>query len=417
MKILDRTIIRGFFANLILWTLALCGIIIVSDLVTHFDDFFNSEATVNPLAAIASYYFFFCLRLFDMVLIFIILLSALNITINMIRRNELIALMALGVPPKRVIYPILAAAFCCSLGTLWLRESFVPQRMIKVCGKSEFFTQKSPPIDVIPAQDGWTSLKIDGESVSVDGTRVVHPVFSLPTPFGSGPRVLRADEAVWQPAQPGRDEGYLLHGIQNADEFFAEGAIDTAGNVRSPRGPDAGADSAVAEAPPISDHAISPTEPEEVFDPNSILVCAPGEAPGTAPDEAFIFCGVPPKFLAVGEEWISYASTPSLIAALRSQSLPYHNDELSNHIHQRLVKPVSDLFPLLLALPILFIYKASNPYKRGGFAALIAALYVGTCYFINFTCRTALPPSLCAFLPMILFLPAVLILFKELDRC
>ena len=123
------------------------------------------------------------------------------------------------------------------------------------------------------------------------------------------------------------------------------------------------------------------------------------------------------KFLAVGEEWISYASTPSLIAALRSQSLPYHNDELSNHIHQRLVKPVSDLFPLLLALPILFIYKASNPYKRGGFAALIAALYVGTCYFINFTCRTALPPSLCAFLPMILFLPAVLILFKELDRC
>ena len=401
MKILDRTIIRNFFANLILWTLALCGIIIVSDLVTHFDDFFNNEATVNPLAAIASYYFFFCLRLFDMVLIFIILLSALNITINMIRRNELIALMALGVPPKRVIYPILAAAFCCSFGTLWLRESFVPQRIIKVCGRSEFFTQKSPPINVIPTQDAWTRLKIDGESVSVDGTRIIHPVFSLPASVGNSQRVLRADEAVWQPAQSGRGEGYLLRGIQNADEFFAEGAIDTAGNARSPREPGAG--------------------PEGGFDQDSILVYAPGEAPGTAPDETLILCGVPPKFLAVGEEWISYASTSSLIAALRSRSLPYHDNELSNQIHQRLVKPVSDLFPLLLALPILFIYKASNPYKRGGFAALIAALYVGTCYFINFFInfahRTTLPQSLCAFLPMILFLPAVLILFKELDRC
>ena len=417
MKILDRTIVRDFFANLILWCLALCGIIIVSDLVTHFDDFFNNETTVNPLAAIASYYFFFCLRLFDMVLIFIILISALNIVINMIRRNELIALMALGVPPKRVIYPILAAAFCCSLGTLWLRESFVPQRIIKVCGKSGFFTQKKPDIRVIPVPDEWTGLKIDGESVSADGTRIIHPVFSLPAVFGSDPRVLRADEAVWQPAQTGRGEGYLLRGIRDAGEFFAEGAVDTAGNVRSPRGPDADAEAAIAEAPPISDHAIAATEPEKVFDPNSILVYAPGEAPGTAPDEAFVICGVPPKYLAVGEEWISYASTPDLIAALRSQSLPYRDSELLNQIHQRLIKPVSDLFPLLLALPILFIYKARNPYKRGGLAALIAALYVGTCYFINFTCRTALPSSLCAFLPMIIFLPAVMILFKELDRC
>ena len=103
MTILDRTIIRSFLANLILWYLAICGIIIVSDLLTHFDDFFNDEATVNPLVAIASYYFFFCLRLFDMMLIFIVLLSALNIVINMFRRNEIIALMALGVPPKRII--------------------------------------------------------------------------------------------------------------------------------------------------------------------------------------------------------------------------------------------------------------------------------------------------------------------------
>ena len=57
MTILDRTIIRSFLANLILWYLAICGIIIVSDLLTHFDDFFNDEATVNPLVAIASYYF------------------------------------------------------------------------------------------------------------------------------------------------------------------------------------------------------------------------------------------------------------------------------------------------------------------------------------------------------------------------
>lgn len=416
MTILDRTIIRSFLANLILWYLAICGIIIVSDLLTHFDDFFNDEATVNPLVAIASYYFFFCLRLFDMMLIFIVLLSALNIVINMFRRNEIIALMALGVPPKRIIWPILFAVFCCLVGALWLRESFVPRQIIRVCGKSEFFTQKSPRIDVIPTQDEWTRLKIDGESISIDGMRIVHPVFTLPTPWGSEPRVLRADEALWQPARPERGEGYLLRGIQNADAFFAEGAIDTAGNARTPRQPDAGAEEALADAPPISEHEVAATEPEETFDPKNILVYAPGEAPGTAPDESFVLCGVPPRYLAVGDEWLGYASTADLTAALRSMSLLKESD-LLNQIHQRIVKPIADIFPLLLALPILFVFKDGNVYKRGLYAALAALLYVGTGFFINFTCRGTLPSSLCAFLPMIIFLPAVMILFKELDRC
>lgn len=416
MKILDRTIVRDFFVNLILWCLTISGIIIVSDLVTHFDDFFNSEATVNPFVAIASYYFFFCLRLFDFVLIFIVLISALNILINMFRRNEIIALMALGVPPKRIVRPILAAAFCCLIGMLWLRESFVPNRMIKVCGKGELFTTRSPSIGVIPTQDEWTRLKIDGESISIDGSRIVRPVFSLPTPWGSEPRVLRADEAVWQTARRGRGAGYLLRGVQNAESFFAEGAIDTAGNTENPRRPSAEAQEAIAEAPPIADHAVAATEPVETFDPNNVLAYAPGQAPGTAPDEAFVLCGVPPKFLAVGDEWLSYASTSELIAALRSMSLLKESD-LLNQIHQRIVRPISDLFPLLLALPILFVIKDGNPYKRGVYAALAAALYVGTGYFVNFTCRGTLPSSLCAFLPMILFLPAVLILFKELDRC
>ncbi|MBO7725708.1 MAG: LptF/LptG family permease [Thermoguttaceae bacterium] len=416
MKILDRTIIRHFFSNLVLWYLAICGIVIVSDLLSHFDEFFNNDATVNPLVAIGSYYFFFCLRLFDMMLIFIILLTALNILINMFRRNEMIALMALGIPPKRVIYPVLAAAIFCLIGASWLRESFVPKEMIRVCGKSDFFTRKSPQIDVIPTQDEWTRLKVDGESISVDGTRIVRPVFTLPTPWGRDPRVLRADEAVWCSARPGRGEGYLLRGIQNAESFFAEGAIDTAGNAQNPREPDADAQEAVADAPPISDHEVAATEPDETFDPNNILVYAPGEAPDTAPDEAFILCGVPPKFLAVGDEWLSYASTADLIAALRSMSLQKESD-LLNQIHQRIVKPFSDIFPLLLALPTLFVLKDKKPYTRGLYAGLTALLYVGVCYFINFTCRGFLPSSLCAFLPMILFLPAVMILFKELDRC
>lgn len=400
MKILDRTVVRGFFVNLILWCLVLCGIIIVSDLFTHFDDFFNRGTTVNPLAAIVSYYFFFCLRLADSFLIFLVLISATNILINMFRRNEVIALMALGVPPRRILLPFIGSAVICSLGMCWVRESFIPNRIIKICGSREFFTHKMTSVDLIPSSDEWTDLKIDGESISADGRRINRPVFTLPAPRDSEPRVLRADEAVWHRATAGRGEGYLLRGIRDQAEFFAEGAIDSAGFTRG---------SAATSA--------SVAEPSDRFDPESILVYAPGEAPGTGPDECFVLCGVPPNFLAVGEEWRSYASTPWLIDALQSSSLPFKPDDLQRQIHRRVMKPISDLFPLLLAMPILFVYKDGNPYKRGIFAALIATLYVGVTYLINFTGRAIFSPTFSAFLPMIFFLPAVLLLFKKLDDC
>ena len=433
MKILDRTVLRAFFSNLILWCLALSGIIIVSDIFTHFDDFFNKGTTANPLAAIASYYTFFCLRLVDFVLVFVILISALNILINMFRRNEVIALMALGVSPRRILLPVIIAGVLCSAGMCWLRESFIPNRMVKLCAKPDFFTQKNDSAELIPSYDEWTNLKIDGASVSIQGDRINQPVFTLPAPRGVEPRILRGETAVWQKAVPGRSAGYRVQGITDSADFFAEGAIDTAGNAR-----EEGRQG--SSSPSLSDEERPPLEPlpesenrpggpldsppqgenqepaENAFDPESILVYAPGEVPGTAPDECFVVCGVPPAFLAVGEEWGHYASTKELIGALRCGSLPYKTMELQSQIHQRVMKPVSDLFPLLLALPILFVYKDGNPYKRGAFAALFASLYVGVSYSIHFLGRGTLPPSFCAWLPAIIFLPVVFWLFKELEN-
>ena len=208
-----------------------------------------------------------------------------------------------------------------------MRESFIPNRIIKICGSREFFTHKMTSVDLIPSSDEWTDLKIDGESISADGRRINRPVFTLPAPRDSEPRVLRADEAIWHRATAGRGEGYLLRGIRDQAEFFAEGAIDSAGFTRG---------SAATSA--------SAAEPSDRFDPESILVYAPGEAPGTGPDECFVLCGVPPNFLAVGEEWRSYASTPWLIDALQSSSLPFKPDDLQRQIHRRIMKPISDLF-------------------------------------------------------------------------
>ena len=434
MKNLDRTVLRSFFTNLILWCLVISGLIIISDIFSHFDDFFNKGTTANPVAAIASYYTFFCLRLVDFVLIFVILISALNILINMFRRNEVIALMALGVSPKRILVPIVAAGVFCSAGMCWLRESFIPNRIVKVSAHPDFFTHKNDSVKVIPTYDQWTNLKIDGESIPARGDRIDKPLFTLPAPRGVEPRVLRGGAAVWQSAAPGRSGGYLVRGVPNLTEFFAEGAIDTAGNTRNGAPPPPHSSPEMAdEAPPLSSLPGTGNEaghlpgslPEEApgetdlnaFDPESILVYAPGEMPGTAPDECFVVCGVPPGFLAVGEEeWSSYTSTAELIDALRCSSLPYKPLELQSLIHQRIMKPVSDLFPILLALPILFVYKDGNPYKRGAFAALIAALYVGVCYLVSFTGRGNLPPSLCAWLPIILFLPVTFWLFRELEN-
>lgn len=397
MKILDRTVFRNFFLNLILWCLALSAIIIISDLLTHLDDFFNQGVETNPVIAIVLYYFHFCLRTTDAFLGFVVLISALNIVINMFRRNEIIALMALGTSPTRIILPILAAGIIVSAGTCWLRESFVPDRMIKVSGPKEYFTRKTVSVDVIPANEKVTGLRIDGDSVSLDGKKILNPVFTLPAPHGVESQKIQAAEAVWSPATTGREEGYILREIQNEEEIVRNGSIDVNGTARA-------------------DQTDLETSNSPKFDEENILAAVPGDAEGLKPGEIFIFCGVPPKFLAVGEEWQNYASASDLIDAYTKSSLPYKPEELLARIHGRILKPVSDLFPLLLALPIMFVYKDGNPYKRGVFAALLAASYIGVSYGVSFLFRASASPSLKSWLPIILFLPVVTLLFKELKN-
>ena len=427
MKIIDRTIIGNFMVNLILWCLVLCGIIVISDLLTHFDDFFNPNVERNPFGAIIRYYGFFCARIADAFLTFLILISALNIVINMIRRNEVIALMSIGVSPTRILLPVLGASLLLSGVSFYLREIFVPNHIVSVTGGREFFTMKAETVPVKPVLDEWTRVTVEGESVSIKGDRIHRPVFKLPSAFISEGREIRAAEAVYSQKNAGRPEGYLLRNVENADGFLTKGSIDVNGIVRGEQGAEGGGTAEITDTAPtaapsddqVADSKEGPTDDagKLIFDEKNILVYTPADDPNLAPEECFIVCGIPPEYLAVGQEWKSFTSTPKLIGAVKNASLPFKTNDLLLRIHSRILKPLSDLFPLLLGLPILFVYKDGNPYKRGIAAALAAGLYIGAGYAALFLLPGAAAPVLRVWFPMILFFPVVILLFHELKNC
>ncbi len=427
MKILDRTIIRNFLVNLILWCLVLCGLIVVSDLLTHFEDFFGKNCQRNPVIAIFQYYGYFCARIADSFLPFILLISALNIVINMIRRNEVIALMSIGVSPGRIILPILITSLFLSAGAFWLREIFVPGRIISVTGNHEYFTTPTPTVPVKGIEDEWTGISIGGESIDGDGRQINRPTFKLPSlPFTEDIKIT-AEKGIYQSQNGNWPDGYLLSGVDGNRDFLRKGSIDINGNVRgeTPTLPVVATDSLTPSEMGDSTGAESDARDEEItlggrpgFDENNILVFTPADYPDRLKeDECFIACGIPADFLAVGQdEWKSYTSTARLLDAVKGGSLPIKRNDLLLRIHSRVLKPVTDIFPLFLGLPFLFVYKNGNPYKRGAFAALLAGLYIGAGYAALFLFSSYPAPILRVWLPFLIFFPVATLLFHDLKN-
>ena len=390
MKIIDRYIFLQFTRMIVLWFMTFVGIYIVFDLLTNFDSFSKSGGEKNFFLLIGEYYFFKSFIFIDVVLALLILISALTVVSNMIRHNEVIALMSIGVSNFRVILPILIASAAFSLLSLWTREFYLPRHIDRIVMTPKEMAKKESLIPVKRLSDAVTGITFDGGGVAPNEGRIDSPKFNLPFRMAEHGKTIAAENALWRAKTETMPEGYLLQKVSAG--LLTRPSIDIDGDYRS-------------------------KERSGDERPKAIVIFTPVDFPNElAADECFIASGVMPEVLAVGDDWKLYTSTAQLIRAIKNPSLSFNKTDLQVRIHSRILRPLADLLPLFLGLPILFLKSDRKIFKGMAIGMVLAGLYMGASYSAQFLGAKFDAPILGAWLPMLFFLPIVVCAFAELKE-
>ena len=112
MKTLDRYIIKSFLTSAMLWFIVLMSLRVVIDLFVNMDEFTEDDASLMMVIAQAARYYGANLLVYFTELGGVIIVVSATFTVAMMSHtNELTAILASGLSPRRVVLPIVLFAF------------------------------------------------------------------------------------------------------------------------------------------------------------------------------------------------------------------------------------------------------------------------------------------------------------------
>ena len=369
-----------FFRIFFLCYVSLVGVYVVFDLFTNFDDFLKAEASpVRLITSIAEYYFVNSFVFIDMIFPFLTVLAAMAAASMMARQNEIIALLATGVSPGRMILPILLGALGVSLAFTAVREEFLPRRLVEINLSPTDFVKRSDVVDVASAFDGWTRITVDGESLVRSEGKIVEPKILLGRNLNRYGNRIVAKSGVYLDAEGERPAGWLLSEAKLSDE--------------ARRGP-----SWVDE---VSGRTV---------------VYTPGAVDWLKPDQVFVATSIDAKRLAAGDRWRLYDSTSALNAAASDPTFARDAIELTIRAHSRTLRPLADLLPLCLGLPFVFFRSDRNIFSALGYGCGLAGAYVASQYVAAYFGEKLGSSSVGVWAPFFIFIPLAANMLGELTK-
>lgn len=364
--IIDRYVLREFVRVFLICFLSLAGLYIVFDAFANLDEFMRySEKNGSLLGCMGEYYFYRSIFFFDRTSGILTLIAAMFTVVWLRRYNEWVALLAAGIPGRRVIGPVLLGALLIAVGAAVSREFVIPAIRLQLSrDPKDLLGQNAKALP--PQYDNETDILFRGKQTYAANSRIHQPNFGLPLRLEAFGKQLSAVDAYYKPAQGNLPAGYLLTGVSEPE------------NIRE-----------LASA---------------VVDGRKVIITARDE-PSLKPDECFVVSNVNFEQLTGGRSWRQFSGTPELIVGLRNPSLDFRAD-VRVAIHMRFLQPLMDMTLLLLGLPLVLTRENRNMFASVGQCMALVAVYVlmilvcqrlGSSYFIN--------PALAAWLPLIVFAP------------
>ena len=469
MKTLDRYIIRNF-----LFAVGLCFVVfmllrILADLCINLDEFAEKDRPFRELVRmIVTYYGFQALTYFAEMGGIIIVIGAAFALAMMNHTNELVAILASGVSLRRVVWPIILCSAIISVTIVADRELAIPpvkHRLVR--GHEDVFGQDRLPVrlmldgtgavwhaEAFRPRDQATGLPVMDFPVVVLRNKElahvgeIHGIEAAPAtldgragwrferaalsgggtesePWPENPRYnrihTRADPkhiltiadpnhrlmrphraGTARPSVKGVDVWDATYGLRIQAERFWPDPYD-------PRKPWTGA----LEQPRFT-YSAPGGQILGIFHA-ARAIWRPGQAAARGHWELIggkLFyptdLTTEDLLLRQSRRWMDYMSTSELTRLLRlDRVLDRPGAILARHV--RFTEPINNLVMLLLALP--FILSRERNIKA---SATFCLLTVGTFYAFIYLCRQmGLPPTLGAWLPILLFGPIAVVMFDS----
>jgi lipopolysaccharide export system permease protein len=358
---IDRLLLIGYFKAFIICLVSLLSLYIVVDLFTNLDEFTHHNGGLLPvLKHIGTYYGYRSTQIYDRLSEAIVLLAGVFTVAWMQRSNELIPLLAAGVPTRRVILPILIGA-CVMVGVTIANQELVIPRI-----GNELQADRDDP-------QGDKDIHVEGgfepNGVHVEGHTgwrkelLVKPFFcTIPEGVARNMVHLSAEEAHYIPPGEGpRSGGWLLTGTQ-------------------------------------------PAQLENWERPDVIEMIDPGK-----------------YFLPVREmdfdaitrtsKWYNFASTWRLYRELQNPDSA-RLASMAVMFHTRLTRPILGMLLVVMGLSVILRDHNRNVFLSAGMCVVLCGVF----FAAFFTCKSLgenniLSPALAAWMPVLFFGPLAFVMF------
>jgi lipopolysaccharide export system permease protein len=369
---IDRYLLFLYFRVLTICFLSISGLLIVIHVFSNLDSLnkHSSENQISLLDVCTDYYGPYLLSIFERLSALLALMAMLFTLAWLSKTNELTALLAAGVPKRRILRPLWLASFLVIGTAVGFREFAIPPFQDRLDRSPEDLSGVIPR-PIRPAYDPDNFSLIQGRHLLPINRQIVDVQIKLRggvlgSAIGSK---LTASLATFVPANADHADGYLLEG------------------VTMPRSLD--------------------KKPSVVDQHNRPLLLTSFDNAWLASGSCFLVSSIEYEALRGGSSWQDFASTSELITQLKTEKSPSSGDDLRVSIHQRFVRPLVDWSVLLLCIPILFGQPDRHMFwlagvslgMVGGFAALCMGLAaMGASGYL-------LSPSLAVWLPVLIGLP------------
>ncbi|GMU84452.1 MAG: hypothetical protein AMXMBFR47_43210 [Planctomycetota bacterium] len=356
MKILNRYIARSFLGSYAILILLGVGLYILFDLMANMDEFTKNPDDSGTRVMWLMWDFYshniplYYSQLGGPVMSF----AAAYTLAMMLRKNEMVAMVAAGVRLHHFALPIIASA--CLLIAIWVvnREFVIPAFAEKIARTKE---------DVIGGRETGVACAFDDRNAILTASRF-YPVegrlgfvrIIAPDESGAPRYLIEADAAEWDAA---RGTWRLERGrrYSNLAQESRPG-VDTVGSVNAPV--------------PIDEYAFGLT-PEQVV-------------------------------LRRGSQWGDLLSIRDLNVLRLSRHVP-NRLAIEMSLHRRATEPIVQLVLLLLAIPFFLSRAPANVLAGGGKALLMSGVFFLFVFVSGSLVKDPGLAALFAWLPILVFGP------------
>lgn len=214
MKILDRYVVWTFLKNYFISFFVLIGLYVTLDMVFNFDELVQVqekagttgglESALAVITAAADYYFYQIFYIFVVLSGMIPVVAAAFTLIRFSRFNEMVAMLAAGVPLLRIASPIIIVALVLNGLLLLDQELLIPQIIPKLVRARQEAGQAGMGKDfqIAAMQDDKNGILNVARYRGGTGERPIMFYFTLIERDGEGHAIAKitADRADWDPA-------------------------------------------------------------------------------------------------------------------------------------------------------------------------------------------------------------------------